>query len=162
MASIITKPTDTTSPSYQADLDTFNAQVQEIRDLISPDIRVVITEELLPEQRIIPYIRRASYKVLKDVGISITDLNDLDKTSERYLQLVDLQEIVTAIGLIPQAAQTIRTSFVQQSLQHAEIDWEKRIEELEENYEDLIEIVNPDAETIGDVIVRTTMTQRDY
>ena len=162
MAKILIKPTDTTSATYEADLAVYRSRQQSIRRIASPDIAEPLTTEQLPDDLLEDeyYINSAEDKVLRDTGF--TTISPDDNNFPKVLRLVQRR---MAIMLIPQAAQIIRTSFLQDQVQYQEIDWQKRIEELEEEYLADVQELNPDSSTAfaGNLVnIVTTTTAEDY
>ena len=79
MAYIIVKPTDPTAPDYATELATYNAQLDGIRKLASPDLRTVLTETHLPESTLADdvYLLAAEREVLREAGIDTADVSGL-------------------------------------------------------------------------------------
>ena len=161
MAVILVKPTDTTSPTYQAMLDQYNTRIDGVRIKASPDITTRISEELLPSSVIENdvYMRSAERQVLKSVNMTAADVESLDKTSDTFLDLVVLMQIRLAINVIPQLPQVINEVYLQDSSRYQTVNWDKRIEELKAEFSDIIEDIVPDAPATGSVRTKTLLSR---
>ena len=163
MAHIIIKPTNQADPNYQSELDTYNMQIDSIRKLASPDLVSRLTEEELPEADIADdvYLAAKERQVLKDAGIDAADVASL--TAERRAQLVYMTQLLEAIEIAPQIPQIVRQRALHTSTDYQEIDWEKHIEKLANNYKIELLVFNPSGSTslITPIQVFTTNTMRE-
>ena len=153
MAHPFMKPTDTASGTYDADLARFNAEIAGVRRKSSPDITVVVTETQLPEDVIVAdeYLGAARRKVFRDTGITSISPND-----ELYPDIVQLVTNLLAIDFIPQLAQILQDGQLQDVTRYQEVKWKSRVEALMEQYIDLIDVINPGAETDEDPSISLT------
>lgn len=173
MAVIIVKPvalivpTDPTDPVYLAnlarynsDLAIFESQLEGIRLLSSTELTVKLTETQLPESFITNdvYLREAERVVLLDTANTSADVSGLSPDSDEFLDLVYLVQLRVTIEMIPQIAQIVRESLLQDSGTYQEIDWEKRIERFEKRYSGKAQIINPAATTSGTLNVPVALT----
>ena len=125
------KPTDPSASDYQDNLDLFNQQIKNVRDLASPDIASPITAEQLPEDVIVSdvYLGTARRKVFSDLGITSISMSDANYEVVCYMIAIRL-----AIELIPQLPQITRDGQLQDVTQYQSIDMQKRLDLLEAKY----------------------------
>lgn len=148
MAVVIVKPTDTTDPDYQSELDTYNEQIDGIRRLASPFLTNPLTATSLPEDVIADpvYLDALEREVLRESAIDAADVSSLP--ADELAELVYLVQIRVAIDFIPQLPQLLEQSIFANDTRYADVDWEKRVERLEAIYLEVLKVVNPAANVV--------------
>ena len=163
MAYVIVKPTDTTDPDYQTELDTYNRQIEGIRRLASPDLITRFTETDLPESLIADdvYLLAAEREVLREAAIAVSDIAGLSVSDAMALLL--LVQIKLTLEFISQLPQLLQEGILGETQRFAEIDWEDRETRLLSKYRNELLAINPAADVVDDsqivVVGETTASQ---
>ena len=158
MAVILIKPADSASQDVK---DLYESRFDGVRIKASPDLGNRIDAKLLPTSVMEAdiYIRSAERTVLKHTNMTSDSVMALDQTSSTFLDLVLLTQIRLAILIIPQLPQLINKGFLQDSTRFQTVDWDKRIEDLELEYSDIVGDITPDAPATGSIRARTLLSR---
>ena len=141
MAHIIVNDTPPTPESTAR----YEAQVESIRRLASPNAASPLTADQLPETFITDpaYLDAAERSVLRNLK-----LNTVPSTTEdNYAQVVYLVQLRVAIDLIPQLRSILRQTMVGETVQIESFALEDRLNYLEEKYLEETDDIIPDAST---------------
>ena len=161
MATIIVKPTDQSDPNYQSELDTYNAQIEGIRILASPDLVAKSTDSQLPESLIADdvYLAAKEREVLKDTNINAADV--ASQTAEVYRRLVYMTQLLVAIELKQQLLRIISQRVMSTDTQMQAIDLESHVARLQANYISELIVVNPTASGTSSIPVAGATTSSE-
>lgn len=135
---------------------------RSIRRLVSPDVANPLTESDLPSSIILDpfYLDFAEQKVLADTKTSVAEVERYRMNNDAKLQtLVRLVQLQIAIVLIPQLPQIIREGALDDQTQYQTIDAQKRIMQLEDQYEEEVAILEDDDVDPGNLILGARLTK---
>ena len=132
----------------------YDAQLNSVRRLASPNAASPLTGSQLPDDFLTDpaYLDASERFVLRNLGKTSAPSAD----DEDYEQIVYLIQIQLAIRLIPQLPGILRQTMVGESVQIQSYDWETRLEQLEDLYEEETEDIVPDSARIKVRVEATT------
>ena len=135
---------------YLADVATYEAQIDGVRHLASPDLIIRFTAEDLPESLIADdvYLLAAEREVLREAAIAVSDIAGLSANDAAVLVL--LVQLKLTIELIPQLPQLLQEGILGETQRLAEIDWTARLVQLLSKYRNDLLAINPAADVVDD------------
>ena len=160
MPVILVRPTDEDAADYADNLALHNSRIESIRRIVSPDAVNPLTSNDLPDTFIEDayYLNEAEALVLKDVGMTASDVDTDDDDFEALVRLVQKR---LSILIIPQVAQLLRSTILGNTDQFAEINLQDRIDTIEKSYTNDVKNINPDFET-SDIYPVSIVTTNTY
>lgn len=144
MSIIIPQPT----PGNTEEETLYQARLNTIRILASPDITLRVTAEELPDAILedAAYLQAAERRVMRETAKTEADITALANDAEERIQLIYAVQLQIAIRIIPQVAQLVREQLMMENRQYQTIDWNERITKLQADYSVEVLSINPDAE----------------
>ena len=135
---------------YLADVATYEAQIDGVRRLASPDLIIRFTAEELPESLIADdvYLLAAEREVLREAAIAVSDIASLSVSDAMALLL--LVQLKLTIELIPQLPKLLQEGILGETQRLAEIDWTARLVQLLSKYRNDLLAINPAADVVDD------------
>ena len=144
---VLVKPTEPTAPNYDSDLALYESDLDGVRKMASPNLVEPITADDMPSEVLEVFLYSAEQQVLRDVGLTVDEVRNMPRDSERFKKLRSLVRKRLAINISPNLPALLRESFL--SYAHDEqwerIGWKERQAELQEQYTDELIDFNPDA-----------------
>lgn len=124
------------------------AHITSIRRLGSIDILDPISATELPDDVIEDqiYLDSAESEVLRDTGLSVSDVNAA--TGERQKALQTLLIIKTVQLLLPQFIQITDQRVLDRATKYQSSDWTEKEEQLQNRYQTTLIIINPTPTTV--------------
>lgn len=119
---------------------TYTDVLESARKFASPDIRVPLTAEEVPDTFIDDpiFVLPAEEQVLTDMDISLTTDAATIQARSDYQKLLVLTAIQLAIKMIPRLPQLLEDSELQQRSRYSESKWKDVVEAAKEHYIDTL------------------------
>lgn len=135
-----------------------STNLTSIRRLASPNAAAPLTEQQLPDDFIEDpvYLEAEERFILRKLSIPSNAIPQ--PGAANYDQVVFLIQIRVAMRLIPQLPLILRQTMVGETIQIQNLDWEKRLEELEELYADEVDEADLDPNLSAKIKVKVLAT----
>ena len=151
MGIVIVKPAASAPAS---DRNRFALQMTGTRLKVSPDLTKPITDTQLPDDVICNpvFLDAAEREVLGDLGITTIDPSD-----NNYERVVGLVQNRLAYRILTKIPNRTKEAFLGESATYQEYDFEKQLEDLDEEYKEEVEPISPPG-TAGDLNATVELT----